>query len=428
MHHLKINAARATWLTVSWPLTLVHAPLLPYALATLLAAVLIGIGPMQYSPAARAAAPSVHSSRHVAARPACGGWSVIPSANEGSSYDGLSGVTAISPSDIWAVEDYFNANNVPQTLIEQWNGTDWSVVPSPNFGSRTNVLLAVSADAANDVWAVGYYVNAGGVPRALIEHFDGSSWSLSASVNSGSSTNALYGVLAIAANNVWAVGYHLNNSGIPYALLEHFDGSAWSIVPSPNAGSAANQLYSVSADAANDIWAVGSITSTSNIQQTLIEHFDGTTWSIVPSPNAGSSTNLLYGVSADATNDAWAVGYFVPGSGSTQTLIEHWNGTSWSIVPSPNPSPALNYLYGVVATSPGKAWAVGSVFNPAMAPSQQTLTEQWNGTSWNIVPSPSVGGASLLYGVTVDPANDVWAVGYEVANTGFTQTLVEEYC
>ena len=63
-----------------------------------------------------------------------------------------------------------------QTLVEHWNGSAWSVVPSPNApGTRSNSLVSVSAVAANDVWAVGYSL-IGFTHQTLIEHWDGSSW------------------------------------------------------------------------------------------------------------------------------------------------------------------------------------------------------------------------------------------------------------
>ena len=58
----------------------------------------------------------------------------------------------------------------------------------------------------------------------------------------------------------------------------------------------------------------------------------------------------------------------------TLTLTEHWNGTTWSVIPSPNPSTSLNFLAGVAATPrSGLTWAVGTFYNDSG--SSQTLTE-----------------------------------------------------
>ena len=80
-------------------------------------------------------------------------WSVVPSPNDGLSQ--LDSLAVVSASDVWAVGYYYGG----QTLIEQWNGTNWSVVPSPSPGVLFNELLSVAADTSGDVWAVGYYIN-----------------------------------------------------------------------------------------------------------------------------------------------------------------------------------------------------------------------------------------------------------------------------
>src|SRR5205823_2427748 len=98
-------------------------------------------------------------------------------------------------------------------------------------------------------------------------------------------------------------------------------------------------LLALDGIADNDIWAVGAYSSAG----TLIEHWDGASWSIEPSPSGG----ILRAVSADAANDAWAVGEYGP---NNRTLVEHWDGSQWSVIPSPNPG-TYHYLQGVTAIS-----------------------------------------------------------------------------
>src|SRR3954453_16971703 len=111
-------------------------------------------------------------------------------------------------------------------------------------------------------------------------------------------------------------------------LAEHWDGSAWSVVPSPNPSSGNNTLNSVAAISANDAWAVGSSSG-----GPIALHWDGSTWSSAAVPSAGSLT----GVSAVASNDVWAVG----NAPQNLLLTVHWNGASWAVVPCP--SPGSNY-------------------------------------------------------------------------------------
>src|SRR5262249_26130418 len=145
-------------------------------------------------------------------------------------------------------------------------------------------------------------------------------------------------------------------------LIEHWDGTSCSVVPSPNASTGFNSLAAAAAVSATDVWAVGSFVSAAGAGQTLAEHWDGTSWSVVPSPSPGTG-NGLNGVAVVSPADLWAVEFTVT-SGINQTLIEQWNGTSWSTVPSPSPSTIFSTLNAAAADrSTGQAWAGGDFSN-----------------------------------------------------------------
>src|SRR6266568_1987240 len=109
-------------------------------------------------------------------------------------------------------------------------------------------------------------------------------------------------------------------------------------------------------------------------------------WSVVPSPN-GSSSSGLSAVAAVSANDVWAVGSSGSQMSGGQTLIEHWNGTSWSVVTSPGPATGNNELFSVSAASASSIWTVGFLTNntSGQTPNDQTLIEHWNGSSWSVV-------------------------------------------
>jgi len=144
---------------------------------------------------------------------------------------------------------------VNRTLIEHWNGVSWNAVTSPNVSSTGNFLYSVSAVSANDVWAVGYFLNVAGSGQPMAMWWNGSSWNLLATANVGTGDARFYSVAAYATNDVWAVGYYLSGS-TDRALIEHWNGSAWIQATTPNPGYA-TQLYGAAVAAPNDIWAVG---------------------------------------------------------------------------------------------------------------------------------------------------------------------------
>src|SRR5262249_55607092 len=143
---------------------------------------------------------------------------------------------------------------------------------------------------------------------------------------------------AVSASDVWAVGLtQASQFGPTQTLTLHWDGTSWSVVPSQDA-SINDQLSAVAAVSSTDVWAVGKFISGANVE-TLIEHWNGTHWSIVSSPAPG----MLAGLAVVSPTDIWAVGSFVdPTTGVTSTVIEQWNGTAWSVVTSPTPSASEN--------------------------------------------------------------------------------------
>ena len=359
-------------------------------------------------------------------------WSVISSPNVAAYSNQFYGVAAISASDVWAVGGDNDLGNPSQTLVEHWDGSNWSVVSSPNVGTDANSLNSVAAISASDVWAVGKYSNST-VTRTLIEHWNGSSWSVILSPNLGTTSNVLNEIWALSANDVWAVGYGGGGSGtVDQTLVEHWDGSGWTIVPSPNSDTLQNELYGVSAISANDVWAVGNFYNTGlGAHQTLIEHWDGNNWSIVASSDIGASDDFLNAVTAVSANDIWTVGFTRPLNFTNQTtLVEHWDGSAWTIVPSPNVQEAPNGLFGVAAAGPADVWAVG-YDTPSHI--DRTLAEHWDGSAWTIVPSPNDGTSyNYLMGVAAIPPSgqgpsDVWAVGNYSDSSSDRQTLIERY-
>src|SRR5229473_2962006 len=203
----------------------------------------------------------------------------------------------------------------------------WNIIPSPNPGQGNNALYGVAAISTRSVWAVGTSQNNGvGTPQTLIEHWNGTSWQVVSSPNPGSQYNYLNGAIAVSGSNAWVVGTYQssNSSSNLQTLTERWNGKKWSVVLSPSPGSWNNSFSSVArVPGTNQLWAVG-ITSNSDYQNnlTLIEHWDGTSWSVVSSPTVGTSYSYLEEIArVPGTSHVWAVGFYNTNSG-TQTLIE----------------------------------------------------------------------------------------------------------
>jgi hypothetical protein len=140
----------------------------------------------------------------------------------------------------------------------------------------------------------------------------------------------------------------------------------------------------VAATSANDVWAAGNYDTSTGQAKTLVLHWNGTSWTRVASP-APAAGSVLRGVAATSSSNAWAVGnHHVASTNTNKTLVLHWNGTSWARTAAPSPGggkDVFNGLQGVSALSATDAWAVGACTTQFT----DSLILHWNGTSW--VPS-----------------------------------------
>ena len=101
----------------------------------------------------------------------------------------------------------------------------------------------------------------------------------------------------------------------------------------PNVGPNFNTLFSVTS-LNGHAWAVGVHLDDQYRDRALVEHWDGTEWTVVDVPQPGSERDLLYSVSARTPSDIWAVGDQQGADGKFRTLAEHWDGQQWSVVPT----------------------------------------------------------------------------------------------
>ena len=190
-------------------------------------------------------------------------WAAVASPSPGTLSNGLNATSRRSPlKDVWAV-----GSSAGGTLAEHWDGTSWSVFPSANGNDADNVLNGVAGTSPNDVWTVGY---AGGIiwTRAdpalgwialvtrtgIVCEYWHALWDRHTDISTtpGQSgrvssvgmarngrlsparrslsriTITLFGVAAVAANDVWAVGGNPPQGcgDTSPATIEHWNGEA----------------------------------------------------------------------------------------------------------------------------------------------------------------------------------------------------------
>lgn len=266
--------------------------------------------------------------------------------------------------------------------------------------STNGTLAGVAAVSAKSAWAVGY---AGspfkGKATTLMLHWNGSTW---AKVTKPAVVNGvageILGITAVSATDAWAVGFTGQQANVRTLIL-HWNGRSWSAVPTPKP--VAGELAAVTATASSG-WAVGT-TFTATAEEPLILHLKGGTWSRAAAPviKVGGT---LESVAVTGPSATWAGGAGLT-TGRFVGLLAQWNGKTWK--PAAGLPGMAAFIYGAAAGPGGTAWAVGAALGNGTE--ETPLVLRWSGKAWAKMATP--GSYGQLYAVTVAPGGAVWTVG-----------------
>jgi len=342
----------------------------------------------------------------------CGTWNALPTPNPaGSSNTMLEEVSVIAPDDVWAVgHKYVPAGTgmETQTLAMHWNGSAWSIVPTPSPspypGGGWADFESVHAVSSNDVWAAGsqrIQAPDGFVgTHLMVQHWNGSQWSIvPAPITSGGSGNFVADIEVLAADDIWFVGDWLEfpptSSAEKRALAMHWDGSGFTIFDTPffdNAPIGGHGLTAISGLSSDDIWAVGGGHDGDYVGFSYIVHWDGQSWSYVPGPTAGWY-HRLYDVHALSASEVYAVGDYQDASGY-HGLFLRWNGSSWTRLPDP---------------------PVGGMSIEAIAPSRVYVggggVSLWDGSSFTTISTIPGSASPGLWSLEANGPCSLWGSG-----------------
>jgi hypothetical protein len=301
--------------------------------------------------------------------------------------DSLAAIAGSASDDLWAV-----GNQSPRhsrkvfPLLEHWDGRRWTYYPGASLGGRQGQLTSISASAANNVWAVGYLLPAGG---PLIEHWNGYSWSLQ-DTNALDRRKALAGetfvsVVALAPRDVWVLGYPDTNS--PDHDL-HWNGRSWHLFPGPglirpNLGTGAMQIFA--SDHQGKLWAVGgTIVGQSEAGvpgRGVVERWDGRQMKV---DRQYARKEPLTMVAPIAPGDVWAIAggdFSTSGTyGVSPVKVLHWSAKGWRTALNLGGAASAEPT-GIVALSGDDVYVMGQNLT-----SQRPFIDHWDGSRWSSVP------------------------------------------
>ena len=322
-------------------------------------------------------------------------WNTVSSPNPGANgpyvarY--LREVTAASSKAVWAVGGVGG-----RSIIARWTGTSWRLESLPH--PTTYTLRAIDTNGST-VWALG----ADSTSIVVLKRV-GSAWQYSAIPGSPSST-FLTDLAVQSDKDVWVVG---STSSSVAALAYHWNGTNWSSQPPPvPSGASGVQLNRVEhIPGTSRVIGVGYYVKAFHFYPYAVE-WTGSGWKALAT--ASTPQGELDGVVVRSASYAWAVGFDNPNASYSKSLIEHWNGSRWQRVSSPNRAFG-NYLMSVDARSNSDIWAAGYVSDTK---GYHTLAEHWNGSRWSLATMPNPNPSfDLLFGISFVPGTSTfWAVG-----------------
>jgi hypothetical protein len=303
-------------------------------------------------------------------------------------------------------------------------GASWQVQTTPVY-QQGGQLNGVRCTVSTNCIAVGYYL-LNGNEKAFSERWNGSTWRVSL-LSAPGFFNTLQGISCTSSTFCIAVGYYTSNGINEAALAERWNGTSWSPSGPPSPAGAHNvQLNSISCVATNACIAVGLYQNGAGTTFTVAETWNGSSWHVTGTPNpAGATLSQLLGVSCVSARACMAVGNFT--HGHEVPLSESWNGSSWTTRGTVEPSGArAGSLTDVTCSSTG-CFAIGD-YVPAVG-QQTTLAEHWNGSGWIVQGTPGVKGSqeSTLEAVSCVNSSDCTAVGFYVNSHNASLTTAEAW-
>jgi hypothetical protein len=314
------------------------------------------------------------------------GWHVVFQAHDGapSLANGLFHVAASGKTNAWAVGGTDLSNSTPGAPVaDHWNGTSWrpAVLPS----GLTGELIAVSAPAPDDAWAVSSLTG-----YAL--HWDGTSWSVARTWPEHQLRSQITDVTAFSPTNVWVFG---GPGAFPGIGTWHLRGGTWHHVTGLAGG-----VTFVSAISRSDMWAIG---ADSVSPEDILLHYNGTTWQQLSST---ALTGLNFSrILALSDSNVWVLG--APGGGPQEKLL-HFNGSTWRSVPITVPSGVQ--LVSIASDGNGGLWFSGS------GSSAQWAVHRSAAGAWS---STGLAAGSTVYDLALIPGTkSLWGAGGVAAAPG----------
>ena len=353
-----------------------------------------------------------------------GGWTAKQLPNPaGANNAFLAGVSCPSSSSCLAVGAYGKGNGEFFSLVEHWNGSAWSV--EPEAGARSPIasrLLGISCPSSGACFAVGEAVKNSSNERVLVERFNGSAWTyVTVPLPKHISSGSLTAISCSSPSACTAIGtYRVPTNGQSEPLVERWNGINWALeaAPAPRAHVTSITFLQVSCSSVTACSAVGQST-TAKGASAYAAQWNGQVWVDEQLPALPDRNfSRLSGVWCVSGSDCTAVGDAANAAGNDVSLAERWDGSSWTVESTLSLPDRQLLLSSVYCPTPGACTAVG----------RQTIA-LYGSSGWRVQPMPvtttaTVSDLSGPSALACLPSGECTAVGVTISQAGLATMLV----
>jgi alpha-tubulin suppressor-like RCC1 family protein len=286
------------------------------------------------------------------------------------------------------------AGKVVANGIAKWDGSAWSALGSgmSNAPGLSTLVYALALDGSGNLYAGGFFSNAGGVSAKNIAKWNGSTWGAL-----GSGMNNSVSALLVSGTDLYAGGDFTTAGGVSVNKIAKWNGSGWSALGSGVSGSYSS--VRALAGSGTNVYVGGSFTTAGAVSANRVAKWDGNAWSALGSGVSGSNNDVS--ALAVSGTDLYVGGDFSTAGGVSTNRIAKWNGSTWSALGS-----GMNGSVSALALS-GTSLYAGGNFTTAGGVSAKRIAK-WNGSAWASLGS----GMDSIVGALAVSGSDLYAGGY----------------
>ena len=329
--------------------------------------------------------------------------------------NGMSGpVNALAVAgngDVYAGGFFMMAGGVAASRVARWNGTAWNPLGTGAANGVSGVVLVLAVAGNGDVYAGGFFTQAGAVGANNVARWNGTAWSsLGAGLSSGGSSYVY--ALTVASTGDVSVGGSFTQAGAVGANnVAQWTGTVWNALGTGLANGLNGGINALVIASNGSVYAGGDFTQAGAIVANGVVRWTGTMWAPLGIGSANGVNGSVTALALASNGDVYAGGNFTTAGGVVANYVARWNGTAWNALGTGLSSGAgSGAIYALVVASNGDVYAGGDFATAGGAGTNNVA--RWNGSTWSSVGTGAANGVSgSVYALAVASNGDIYAGG-----------------